>query len=91
MIFILKIVFKFKTATFQLILSLSFTQNRYYAIFNYDKIDWTSASSKNVFVGYTNGANLRITNRFSNNADSKSNPALIDNNRGNSGNKSNKK
>ena len=73
-----------KTATFQLILALSYSKQKSYAIYNYGYINWATIN-KNVFIGYSNGQNIKLTNQFSNNGDSNNNPALIVNNKGNTG------
>lgn len=83
-----KIIFFYfkKTATFQLIMALSYSQQKTYIIFNYGYINWVS-TNKNVFIGYSNGNTIRVTNQFSNNGDSNGNPALITRFNGNTGQK----
>ena len=72
-----------KTATFQLALVISYTYQKVYALFYYDKISW-DVRNQNVFIGFTNGKES-TTNRYSNNGDSRNNPSLIATTFGNTG------
>ena len=67
-----------------MILALSYSQQKTFVIYNYGYINWASIN-KNVFIGYSNGNSIRVTNQFSNNGDSNGNPALIVSNKGNTG------
>jgi hypothetical protein len=73
-----------KTATFQLALAISYTLQKVYVIFYYEKIDW-DIQNQNVFIGFTDGKASSITNQYSNNGDSKNNPSLIVTSPGNTG------
>ena len=77
-------IFLKKTATFQLILALSYSKQKTFVIYNYRNINWNPIN-KNVFIGYSDGKNIQLTNKYSNNGDSNNNPALITSAFGNTG------
>ena len=83
-IIIFKLMIIVQSASFQIVLALSYSSQKTYVIFNYEKVDWISAS-KNVFIGYSNGKGNAYTNPFSNNGDSNTDPSLIVKFKGNAG------
>lgn len=48
-------------------------------------INWDRTILENVFIGLSDGKNLRVTNSFSSNSDSNGNPNLITKSLGNTG------
>lgn len=66
-------------------ITISFSQQTSYAIFNYVKVEWTQFNQQFAFIGLTDGKNTRITNRFSVNGDAFGNPATITTQPGNTG------
>ncbi len=68
-----------------MILAISYSSQRTFAIYNYGKIEWISPT-KNIFIGYTDGKGFTYTNPFSNNGDSDNDPSLISFEIGNTGN-----
>ncbi len=67
-----------------MVLAISYTQQRVFVIFNFEKLTWNT-QDKNVFIGYFDGVSDSYQNPFSNIDNSAINSSDISTSPGNTG------